>query len=471
MLMGPRTVVVTLSVLIARPVAAQTLPQASPLVVTQRTLDLVIDYDQGNVTGYETLTLRNTAGTSSDIVPLLLNRLMTVSQIADPEGGAIPFRQDVVLFVDDSTRQVNAVVASLPQPVPPGDSVTLVVRYGGHLVGYVETGSLYIRDKVDSAFAYPTLGVPSRRVNRSMGFDHPFRFTARVTVPVGQVVATGGEAIEPERHDSVVTWTYRTILPANVLNIAIAPYRTLDRAGVRIFYFPQDSAGARMVDGAVAGAMARYAEWYGPLWQHMPVTIIEIPEGWGSQASLAGGIIETADAFRDRGQLFQLYHELSHLWNLPDRDAPSPRWNEGLAMFLQWRVASEIDGWTGWDVRLDRAEQRLRAVCQRSAPCGTVPFADYGKAQLTDLSYLVGQAMFYALFKTLGAARFDRAYRTFVEQHRESGATSATLVAAFHAVSPASDPVFGDFFTTTRWYQRLLGGESLRSMVDGYARP
>jgi hypothetical protein len=38
-------------------------------------------------------------------------------------------------------------------------------------------------------------------------------------------------------------------------------------------------------------------------------------------------------------------------------------------------------------------------------------------------------------------------------------------------VSAASDRSFTDFFSTTRWYQRLQGGESLRSIVNGYARP
>ncbi|HEV8196162.1 MAG TPA: hypothetical protein VGP87_05955 [Gemmatimonadales bacterium] len=446
-----------------------------PFIITERALDIRVDYGQRSLAGTETLTLRNVSSRAAVTVPLLLNRLMSISRAGDEKGAKLRYTQDVVLFEDDSALQVTAAAVTLAGPVAPGDSTRLVIHFGGHLVGYVETGSLYIRDRVDSAFtilredafAFPALGVPSRRVNRAMGSDHVFGFTARVTVPAGQVVATGGEALEPVRIDSLVTWTYRSVLPAPVLNIAIAPYRTLTRAGLRIFYFPEDSTGAGMVDRAVAGAMTQLTGWYGPLGQDGRLTVIEIPEGWGSQASLAGGIIETADAFRDRSQLYQLYHELSHLWNVPDRDRPSPRWNEGLAMFLQWRLASALDGWSAWEARLDRMEQRLNDDCRRQRSCGSVPFADYGMAELTGLSYSVGMAMFYALYQTLGADGFDRAYRSFFQQHG-TGGTTADLIAAFHAVNPAGDRIFAEWYGGTGWYDRLLKGERLTQIVQGY---
>jgi hypothetical protein len=451
-------------------------PDRIPFVVSARELDIKVDYGRGDLAGTETLTLRNLSARPAVTVPLLLNRLMSIARATDGKGAALRVSQDVVLFEDDSVQQVNAAVVTLARPVAPGDSTRLTIHYRGHLVGYVETGSLYIRDKVDSAFtiirqdawAFPAVGVPSARANRARGYDHLFSFVARVTVPAGQVVAAGGEALEPVRHDSLVTWTYRSVLPSAVLNVTIAPYRTLTRAGLRIFYFPEDSTGARMVDSAVAGAMTHFAGWYGPLEHEGSLTVIEIPEGYGSQASLAGGIIETADAFRSRRQLYQLYHELSHLWNVDDRDHPSPRWNEGLAMFLQWRLAAALDGWSGWNGVLEWMDKRLRGDCRDSGKCGSVPFADYGRQELTDLSYSVGELMFQALFETLGAETFDRAYRSFFQQHRATGGTTAELIAAFHAESPASDRIFREWFSTTGWYTRLQAGESLKQIVFGY---
>jgi hypothetical protein len=209
-----------------------------------------------------------------------------------------------------------------------------------------------------------------------------------------------------------------------------------------------------MVEGAIRAAVGRYTDWYGPLREEWRLTVIEIPEGWGSQASLTAGIIQTADAFRDRGRLYQLYHELSHLWDAPDLDRPSPRWNEGLASFLQWRVAAELDGWQRWD-QLKSLEQSLRRRCASGTPCATVPFREYGRVGRTDLSYSVGALMFYLLFQAMGAESFDRAYRDFLEQHRDIGAVTDDLVAAFTRANPVSRRIFADWFDTAQWYARL----------------
>ena len=280
--------------------------------------------------------------------------------------------------------------------------------------------------------AFPVLGIPSRKALRAMP-RAPFAFSAAITVPGDLVVATGGRATGATKRDLLTTWMYRSDDPVPFLNVAIAPYRILTQPGVQVFHFPQDSAGAAMLMRSATNAVRQYTQWFGPLSREPNLTVVEIPEGWGSQASLAAGIIQTADAFRDRAQLYQVYHELSHVWNVSDLDRPSPRWNEGLASFLQWRMAAELDGWADWTARLGRIERSIRGKCQSGSPCATVPFADYGKAGLTDLSYSVGAAMFYVLYQTLGADAFDRAYREFFARHRDRGATSADLVAAFES--------------------------------------
>ena len=76
-----------------------------------------------------------------------------------------------------------------------------------------------------------------------------------------------------------------------------------------------------------------------------------------------------------------------------------------------------------------------------------------------------------ALFSTLGSDDFDRAYRDFYQQFRDSSATSAELLAAFHRVNPAADRIFQDWFLTTRWYTRLRAGESVEQIVETYRRP
>jgi hypothetical protein len=455
--------------------AAGQSPADEAYLLTRLALDLRVDYERGAIGGTATLQVRNVSGRAGGPIPLLLNRLMIVSRVVGAAGEAIPFEQRVVMFRDDSARQVNAIVLAPGRPILPGDSLSVTVHYGGILVGYTETGSLYVRDRVncdftilrEDAYAFPVLGVPDWSVNRAAPRE-PFEYVTRVTVPAGLVVAMGGDPDPPTREDSLVTWSTHSAAPVPFLNIAIAPYRVLERGDARIFYFPADSDGAQLVQGAVAGAVQRYTRWYGPLGHEPRLVVMEIPEGFGSQASLTAGILQTADAFRNRAELRQLYHELSHLWNVPDLDRPSPRWNEGLASFLQWRMAAELDGWADWDARLAQTVQSLLRQCAAPVRCDSVPLVEYGRAGLTDRSYSVGLLLFYVLSRAMGAEAFDRSYRTFFQRYRDRGATSADLAAVFRAVSPRSDRIFADWLFTSRWHARLAAGEPLAQIVAAY---
>lgn len=458
--------------------AAPAASQDAPFVLTHLGLELRLDYQRGTVAGTAVLGLRNGSDRPAAAIPLLLNRLMSVSRIGGAAGEIIPFRQDVAVFQDDSIRQVNAIVATLARPVAPGDSLRIVVQYGGILVGYTETGSLYIKDRVsrdftilrEDAYAFPVMALPSWKSRRAM-VQQRFSFAATITVPAGLVVAMGGTPGGTVQRDSLVSWTYRSSEPVPFLNITIAPYRVHQSGRARVFSLPADSTGGRLVGQAVDSAVERFTRWFGALGARPHVVVMEIPEGFGSQADLAAGIIMTADAFRDRSQLRQLYHELSHLWNPPDLDRPSPRWNEGLASFLEWRMAAELDGWTGWDAQLERSVQSLMRRCATPPRCDERPLLAFGEAGLTGRSYSVGMLMFYALHELMGPDGFNRAYREFFQRYRTSGATTADLVAVFRRAEPRSDRVFNDWLLTTRWYGRLSAGDSLRRIVAGYRQP
>ncbi len=461
--------------------ASPALPQASgsasavPFLLTRLELDLGVHYATRTIGGTASLTLRNTSKQPIGSVSLLLGRLLTVQRVRTRAGATVPMSQRFALFIDDSARQVNAITVRPVRSVAPGDSITLVLDYGGTLVGYTETGSLYIRDQVDSAFtiiredayAFPTPGVLDSRANHDAP-RAPFAFVAHVTVPSGQVVAMGGVAGTPSRRDSLVTWSAQSDGPVPFLNITIAPYQILETAEARIFYFPADSDGARMVERAISGAMAKYAEWFGSLMHDARLTVMEIPDGFGSQASLTAGIMQTAAAFHEKTQLRQLYHELSHLWNVDDTDHPSPRWNEGLASFLEYRMAAELDGWNDWTGIIDRWTRYAEQSCAAPARCDSVPMAGYGAAGMTDQSYTTGMLMFYTLYQVQGAGPFDRAYRDFFQAHQAHGGSTKEMADAFRAQGTASEGILNDWLWTARWYARLHAGERIPQMIDAY---
>jgi hypothetical protein len=450
----------------------------SPAIV-QRALDLEVrlDYDAGTVTGTARITVENVGSEPLDSIPLLLGRLMTVSVVRDADGAPIPFTQDVVTFEDWPSYQVNRIRAVPRTPVAPGAQAVLAVHYAGTLVGYTETGMRYVRDRIDHEFtilrtdalAFPRLGVTNARASRAMPRSD-FRFGARVTVPQGLVVATAVPETERVTDGDDVTWVFVGREPVPFLNITVAPYRTLGKGGLRVFHFAEDEHGALAVLDGIERAISLYTGWFGPLARPPALTVMEIPEGWGSQSSLAGGIIQTADAFRDPRAMPQVYHEIAHLWHPLDTDAPPVRWNEGLATFLQWRVTAALDSTVALAEAMDRTAARL---LQRLTPeQRTVPMIEYGSAGLTDLSYSVGALMFYLLHETLGAEGFDAALGSYYRAHSRIGTSTREFADWLTEIAPAlRETILEDWLFSTRGIERLTSGESLASMRDQYRRP
>jgi hypothetical protein len=218
-------------------------------------------------------------------------------------------------------------------------------------------------------------------------------------------------------------------------------------------------------------AMRLLTQWFGALHSEQSLTITEIPDGWGSQADLVGGIIQTASAFRDPGRLGELYHELSHLWNAPDAESPPPRWNEGLAMVLQNMLRERVDGWTGRREAEARTIASLKKRVSSDSALRTVPLIDYGKRTMTDYSYSVAQLMFSTLYDLVGEAQFNAIvgghYQKFI-----GGGTTRDLVALARSDSSRDlTPFFDEWIFTTGWTKRLANVSSMDELVTSYQRP
>jgi aminopeptidase N len=450
-----------------------TLPQVTHLALVAR-----IDHDAETLDGAVTLTMRNASATPLRQVPLLLNRVMHVRGARIADGATASVRQQVVSFEELRIFQVNAVTVDLPSAVPPGATVRLTVDYDGPVAGYTEVGMQYVRDRIareftilrEDAFAFPVVGVPSLTALRGAPRG-PFAFDIALTVSSDLTVASGGEMVGRTTDGSTSTWRYRSRGPAPFLLVAIAPYRVAESDGVRVYHFPTDSSGAARVLRATHSATARLRTILGPLDAPLALSVMEIPDGWGSQASLTGGIIQEADAFRAGAALGPLYHELAHLWNARDLDAPSPRWDEGLAMFLQDRLARELDAWADDSAAWERVATRLVAECTADVPCGQVPLRRYGAERMTDHSYGVGRLMFARLYEVLGEAAFDRALRRHVDATRATGSSTDALVLAFvEEGGIEARRILDDWLESTRWVAELRRAGSFAAMGPASVR-
>jgi hypothetical protein len=438
-------------------------------------LDLAIDFPATSLSGSMTLEMENWTLRPASSVSFVLNRLMEASQVRDGAGAALPFTQSVLRFRDSPKRQVTQIVVTLPRPIPPGGHTTVRIDYAGYLAPYTEVGWLYVQDHIDTAFtiiradamAYPIVGGLSAEANGQLPFAD-FTYDASVRVPSRYLVATGGTVTTTPNEGGAITWRYISGKTSPFLNIAIAPFDTMSAGGVRVFYFRADSIGARRLVDRAQAALRTLAQWFGPLRTKANLTITEIPDGWGSQGHPVGGIIQTASAFRDANSVGELYHELSHLWNAVDTDSPSPRWNEGLAMFLQNLLREDLDAWPG---RTANEAQRIESLKRRTAADSllrVVPFIDYGRHGMTDRSYTVGSVMFAALFELLGPVEFNNVVGGYSRQFATGGETRDLVAFAKRTSSRDLSAFFDDWVFTTRWTAVLAAATSSRELANHY---
>ncbi|HYX21554.1 MAG TPA: hypothetical protein VFA98_11980 [Thermoanaerobaculia bacterium] len=448
-----------------------------PLRPTRYELDVALDLKEERMTASARVTIRNAGPSAAGEASFLLYRLLTVSAVRSAAGSPLAFSQSVVAFEDDPKRQANRVRVLLAPPLEPGGEATVEIAYAGYLAGYVETGALYIQDSIGDAFtivredadAYPTLRPPSWEKIRSEPLPE-FDYLARVTVPDSHVVANGGLLVERTAREGRATYVYRNRKPAWRMDFAVARYRELDAPGLSLFALPDDAAGAERVQRSAAACLALYRGWFGALPDATTYTIIEIPDGWGSQADVTS-ILQAAAAFRDPEKIHELYHEISHLWNVPSKDAAYCRWNEGLAGFLEALTQETLDGTPSLDAQAEKTARRQLERAREDPRLATVPMIDYGRAGMTGDSYRTGMLMFFALYRLVGPATFRSIIGAHTARHHSGGATTAEFVAeAERAGGPGVAPLFRDWLFTTRWLEILSSGAEVRTLAERYRK-
>jgi hypothetical protein len=455
----------------------------SPFRTIDYGLDLRIDHERELLTGRARLTLVNEGDSAVSRIPLLLYRLMTFHAARDLEGRALALEQDVVVFDDWPTLQLNAATIDLIDPVLPQDTTVVEVDWAGPLLGYAEVMG-YVRDRIDPAFtivrddtwAYPQIGVPSWVANRRGGlghWDYHARVTAPATTPSGDslVVANGGRFLERvDNGDGTLTWVYENRVPAWRMDFAVAPYATLERGGHRIYHFPADSAGARRAMEALEGTLALYSEWLGPLRGDPGFAILELEDGFGAQADVSS-ILQPAAAFRDSTRVNEIYHEIKHLWDPAPTDV-SARWNEGLATWFEYRTADVFGETSRLQERVDFIAEWVLDQSVENSDYGEIPMIDYGERGTTDLAYSVGFLMFDVLNRLVGEEEFHAIVGGFYQRYAESGASTEDFVHFADATSRVDlRPFFQDWMYTSGWYRRLRGGTSIRDFPALYDPP
>jgi len=458
------------------PVPTPPPPDSAVLRVTPTRYELTvrIDYDQQRLDGTARITLRNFSDTPVNDVPLQLYRLMEI-RAAEVSGTPAPWTQRVVRLSDFSKLQVTQASVTLPRPLPPGGTVDLQVRYDGHLLGYAETGMAYVRDHIDASFtilrddalAFPRVGYPSNAVNRRAPFPS-YDYLARITVPESLVVVNGGRLVERTAAAGWATYVYQSVQPSWRMDFAIGDYAVIQDGPIRVAHLRRDSVGARRVAASARRSLDLFTAWFGKLPGDPSLTIMELEDGYGSQADVAA-IMQTAAAFRDSTRDHELYHEVAHLWNPPATDLPSPRWNEGLSSFLEYLAEEQFTGRPVAAARSDQLLDWLRSIAPRREQLTRVPLIDYGKEQMTDYSYSEGALFFHLLYGVVGPERFRAIIGGFSSQYATTGASTRDLTAFASRTTPMDlKRVFDDWVYTTGWWPAIKNGATYAELVGHY---
>jgi hypothetical protein len=444
-------------------------------------LDIKVDYEAEKIFGRCRLTVHNSGSSAFTGVPLVLYRLLKVESIRGGRGEALSFTQEVVAFDDLEKMQVNSVRVSLPAPLRSGESGTLDISYQGHILGYAETGMAYVRDTIDPEFtilrpdcrAYPEVGLPSWKASRRIGLQN-YDYRLNVTVPSALAVANGGRLLGVSTSNGWSTYSYENIKPAWRMDAAIAAYSVLeeDLEHLKIFYFKDDAAGASNILATLKSTIDLYSRWFGPPGEIKGFAVIEIPDGFGSQADVTS-ILQTRGAFQKPDQMYQFYHELSHLFDVRPADVFPPRFeSEGMATFLQYLVQEKKDGAAGTLKKAeDRILSRVKKEFDENSKYAEVPMADYGKADMTDLSYTKGMIFFALLHDIVGEEKFFSAMGSFYRKFRPTGATTADFAAHLKSeLGRGVDALIEDWVFGARSSRDIAAGLTYEGLLEKYTK-
>lgn len=449
--------------------------EAYPIVPNHYNLSLSFNFEEETLQGTCELKVTNQSNQTTEEVSFLLYRLMKVYEIHNKEGAALPYTQQVTEFDDFGQLQVNQI--KVPLHIQPGESTTFKITYGGYLLGYEETGMHYIKDRISPEFtlirfdtyAYPYPCLPNSEVLIS-STSRRFTYTLHIETPNNLIAANGGELIERQDKGEVSIYQYSSKLPGWRIDIGIAPYEEIELSGLKLFYFSNTDA-ANQLSQRGEECIKMYSKWWGDLKSDFGITIIETAEGSGGQTDKTT-ILLPSESFNNSKSYNYLYHELSHLWNVPiqEKEGLAPRWEEGLATFCQFLAAEKMGleeaGYT--QKQMNRYINRFHKILSNQEELNTTPLVEYGNKDLTQYSYIQPAIMFSVLYYWQGEELFNQVIGGFYQKYAESSASTSDFINYFLEIAQkkALKHFFDEWVYTTNYIKDITSDNTIKEIVN-----
>jgi hypothetical protein len=371
------------------------------------------------------LAIKNSTKKSFTEIPFLLYRLLTVKAVANLAGTPFPFEQNIVQLNDEPSLQARQVIVTPLSPLQPNDSVKLVLTYDGFIFGYPEVMA-YVKDRIDEnysllrpdAFAYPVLAEPTFASVLAAN-DTKFTYDVTATVPKGYHVACGGEMVDSGTDFDSSTFAFRSKKPTWRIDVAVARFAVLGNPddNLAVYYLPGDSVGARRVLDASRDVITLYSGIFGRPKSYKGYSIIEIPDGWGSQAS-DYYFLQTAAAFKDSSRIQEIYHEIGHTWNATaSGDVQRCRYfDEAFASFFEALAIRSFQGQKAFEDDMGKSRDIFVQWASYDRQVFDTPIASYGAKELGRHSYTKGAWSLYVLHRLVGDKVFSSIVRTMLTE-------------------------------------------------------
>ena len=442
------------------------------LVATDYNMHYQLHLADEDLNAHATLTVKNISNTPADHIPLSLYRLLQISKITDAKQQPLTFTQRVMSDEAFRQRQINYAEVRLPRPLAPQQSYTVNISFDGMILGYAETGLAYVKDSINQdfsiirqdAYAYPQVLYPNDDVNRqAKWWLHRFNYDVTVEVPTGYVVANVGKLIAKSAAGDTVSYRYQNTLPAWRMDFAVAKYHIYQQQGLTLFSL-EDQALSTLFLNRSSAALSLYSQWFGPLQKPTEYSVLELPEGYGSQADRTG-ILIVKDGFTDRSQM---YHELSHLWNVKFQESHPPRWDEGQATFLQYLVADKLDKPGVLARETSDNFQWLKKKLSQQDINALPSLLDNNNGGLS--IYNIGMPLYHLLYDIEGEASFNRILGSFYQQYYPTGATTQQFVeyAKSHSDKELT-ALFDDWAYSNRYADLISQSHSYAELLAHYS--
>ena len=412
---------------------AQTAPANSPPVPVVERYRLVfrIDPEHHMLSGEAEIKVRAPAERAVTVVPVLLYRLMDVQAASDAQGTALAFEQRVMKFPDEPSWQVNSAQVKLAAPLAPGQAASIRLKYAGQLFGYREVME-YVRDTISDEYslirletmAYPFIAAPSEAGWRQSLRSSKFAYEIDTVVPEGFVAVCSGKEIgEPKTKDGRSTF-HCAGEGSSHLSVAAAKFRVFDDAerNLRVYALPADAEAGGRVMSDMRHALDFYRSYLGEV-HGGGLILIEIPDGWGSYA-VSGHIFQAAAAFKDKERVNELYHEVSHRWNVCmslDSDARcSTRvvraryFDEAFATYFEALAVRQFQDAAAFREFMQRSREYFTEQATRDPRGRTTAISDYAREELGGFSYTKGPWSLHVLHQLLGENMFRQSIAEFL---------------------------------------------------------